>query len=189
LDPSGADARPRRARHAAGCALIVQPRVTRLDLCRLQDVEISDILAAIGLVLLALGGGTFWSFSTGVMPGLGRTDDDTFVSSMRSINRAVVNPLFLLPIFLPPIPLVWAGLIDLDAPRGWMLVAAGAVFFGGVIVVTVGGNVPLNNALDGSTSSSTAARAAFERRWNVLNGVRSLTSVAAIVLAVLALVV
>lgn len=158
-------------------------------MCRLQDVDLSDILAALGLILLALGGGTFWSFSTGVMPGLGLTDDDTFVSSMRSINRAVVNPLFLLPIFLPPVPLVWAGLLDLDDPRGWMLVASGVVFFVGVIVVTGAGNVPLNNALDGSTSSSTAARAVFERRWNALNGVRSLSSVVAIVLAVLALVV
>lgn len=158
-------------------------------MCRLQDVDLSDILAALGLILLALGGGTFWSFSTGVMPGLGRTDDETFVSSMRSINRAVVNPLFLLPIFLPPVPLVWAGLIDLDDARGWMLVAAGVVFFVGAIVVTGAGNVPLNNALDGATSSTTAARAAFERRWNALNGVRSLSSVVAIVLAVLALVV
>jgi len=33
--------------------------------------------------------------------GLGRTNDETFVTSMRSINRVVVNPLFLLPIFLP----------------------------------------------------------------------------------------
>ncbi|UOE45429.1 DUF1772 domain-containing protein [Agromyces larvae] len=152
-------------------------------------MDLSDILAAIGIVLLALGGGTFWSFSTGVMPGLGRTDDQTFVSSMRSINRAVVNPLFLLPIFLPPLPLVWAGLIDLDGPRGWLLVAAGVVFFCGAVIVTVGGNVPLNTALEQSSSSPSASRVAFERRWNVLNGVRSVSSVASIVLAVLALAV
>ncbi len=121
------------------------------------------------------------------MPGLGRTDDEVFVTAMRAINRAVVNPLFLVPIFAPPVLLVWAGLIDMEAPRGWMLVAAGIVFFFGVIVVTVGGNVPLNNALDGSTLSSTASRAAFERRWNVLNAVRSVSSVGAIAVAALAL--
>lgn len=150
-------------------------------------MELSDILAVTGLVLLALGGGTFWSFSTGVMPGLGRTGDEAFVTAMRSINRAVVNPLFLLPIFAPPVLLVWAGLIDMDDPRGWLLVAAGIVFFFGAIVVTVGGNVPLNNALERSTSSPTASRAAFERRWNLLNGVRSAASVGAIDLAALAL--
>jgi uncharacterized membrane protein len=152
-------------------------------------MELTDVLAAAGLVLLALGGGTFWSFTTGVMPGLGRTDDQVFVISMRSINRAVVNPLFLLPIFLPPVPLVWAGLIDLSEPRGWLLLAAGVVFFIGAIVVTVAGNVPLNDALEASASSSPASsRAAFERRWNALNGVRSASSLTAIVLAVLALV-
>ncbi|MFD6816915.1 DUF1772 domain-containing protein [Microbacterium sp. NPDC060132] len=114
------------------------------------------------------------------MPGLGRTDDPTFVTSMRAINRAVVNPLFLLPIFLPPVFLVWAGLLALDSARGWLLAAGGVVFFLGAVVVTVAGNVPLNNALDGSTTSATTTRAAFERRWNALNGVRSVASVVAI---------
>lgn len=152
-------------------------------------MELFDILAAIGLVLLALGGGTFWAFSTGVMPGLARTDDETFVRSMTAINRAVMNPLFLLPIFLPPVPLVWAGLLELADARGWLLVASGILFFVGAIVVTGGGNVPLNNALEGSSATPSAARAAFERRWNTLNGVRSASSAGAIVLAVLALVV
>ena len=123
------------------------------------------------------------------MPGLAQTDDPTFVTSMTSINRAVVNPLFLLPIFLPPIPLVWAGIIDLEDPRGWLLVAAGIVFFFGAVVVTMAGNVRLNNALDGSTSSAAVTRAAFERRWNGLNGVRSASSVVALILVVLALLV
>ncbi|WP_435747218.1 DUF1772 domain-containing protein [Microbacterium sp. PMB16] len=151
-------------------------------------MELSDILAVIGLVLLALGGGTFWSFSTGVMPGLARTDDETFVTAMTSINRAVMNPLFLLPIFVPPVLLVGAGLIDLTGARGWLLVAAGVVFFVGAILVTAGGNVPLNNALDSAASSAAAARSAFEGRWNLLNGLRSLASVVALVLGVLALV-
>lgn len=150
-------------------------------------MDLSDTLAVIGLVLLALGGGTFWSFSTGVMPGLRRTDDETFVTAMRSINRAVVNPLFLLPIFVPPVLLAWAGLIDVGEPRGWLLLAAGILFLFGAIVVTVAGNVPLNNALESSTSPASASRAAFERRWNVLNGVRAASSVGALALAVLAL--
>ncbi|WP_426622404.1 DUF1772 domain-containing protein [Microbacterium sp. As-52] len=146
----------------------------RSDACRrLPYVELTDILATIGLVLLALGGGTFWAFSTGVMPGLGRADDATFVTAMTLINRAVINPMFLLPIFVPPFLLFWAGLLDLEDVRGWMLIASGVLFFFGAIVVTVGGNVPLNNTLDRSTSTPTVARTAFERRWNLLNGVRS----------------
>lgn len=57
-----------------------------------------------------------------------------------------------------------------------MLVTSGVVFFAGATLVTVAGNVPLNTALDDSTSAATGARAAFERRWNVLNGVRSASS-------------
>lgn len=151
-------------------------------------MEFSDILTVIGVVLLALGSGTFWSFSTGVMPGLRRTDDETFVTAMRSINRAVINPMFLVPIFAPAVVLAWAGIIEIHGPRGWMLVGAGVVYFVGAVVVTIGGNVPLNAALESSTSPSGATRSAFERRWNVLNGVRSGASVCALILAALALV-
>lgn len=149
---------------------------------------LADILTIVGLTLLALGGGTFWSFSTGVMPGLRRTDDTAFVTAMRAINRAVINPLFLLPIFLPPVLLGWAGFLQRTEPRGWLLIASGLVFLVGVVVVTMVGNVPLNNALDTSTEADGPARTAFERRWNAWNGVRSAASVVAIALAASALV-
>ncbi|MCK8478348.1 DUF1772 domain-containing protein [Microbacterium aurugineum] len=70
-----------------------------------------------------------------------------------------------------------------------MLIAAGVVFFVGAVLVTVTGNVPLNTALETSSSPSAASRVAFERRWNALNSVRSASSVVAITLAVLALVI
>lgn len=151
-------------------------------------LTLADVLTVVGLTLLALGGGTFWSFSTGVMPGLRRIDDATFVTAMRAINRAVINPLFLLPIFLPPLLLGWAGFLQRSEPQGWLLIAAGLVFLVGAVVVTMAGNVPLNNALDASTEAADATRTGFERRWNAWNGVRSATSVVAIVLAASALV-
>ncbi len=148
-----------------------------------------DLLAVIGITLLALAGGTFWSFSTGVMPGLRRVDDATFVASMRAINRAVLNPLFLVPIFVAPLLLAWAALLELDSRGGGLLLAAALVYFVGGVVVTAAGNVPLNTALDGSTAPPSQTRAAFERRWNGLNTVRSIASVVAIALAALGLVV
>ncbi|MFC0681249.1 DUF1772 domain-containing protein [Lysobacter korlensis] len=150
-------------------------------------LDVLDVLVVVAVPLMGLAGGTFWAFSTGVMPGLRRTDDDTFVTVMRSINRAVLNPLFLVPIFLSPLLLAWAAFLELGGPRGLLLLSAALVYFVGAVVVTLVGNVPLNNALDGSVSASKDARAAFERRWNILNGIRSGASVAAITLAIAAL--
>jgi hypothetical protein len=51
-------------------------------------------------------------------------------------------------------------------------------------LITSGGNVPLNNALESSRSrgDERAARTAFEGRWNALEGARTLFAVAAFVL-------
>lgn len=80
------------------------------------------------------------------MPGLARTDDATFVSSMRAINRAVINPLFLGPIFLPPVLPGAAGVSATATAASGLLLAATAVFGAGVVAVTLVGNVPLNTA-------------------------------------------
>ena len=49
------------------------------------------------LATLALAGqaGTYFTWATGVMPGLARTEDRTFVEAMQQVNVAIVNPVFL----------------------------------------------------------------------------------------------
>ncbi|GFM97244.1 hypothetical protein Sfulv_20550 [Streptomyces fulvorobeus] len=50
-------------------------------------------------------------------------------------------------------------------------------------LITVIGNVPLNNALAGAEGGDdAAARAAFEPRWNTLHRVRTVLSTASFVL-------
>ncbi|MGW6721060.1 anthrone oxygenase family protein [Streptomyces sp. NPDC054995] len=55
-------------------------------------------------------------------------------------------------------------------------------------LITVLGNIPFNNALAASEGGDdSAARAAFESRWNTLHRVRTVLSLAAFVLLVVAL--
>jgi len=37
----------------------------------------------------------FCLYANAIMPGLGRTNDRTFVGAFGSIDRAIINPLFL----------------------------------------------------------------------------------------------
>ena len=46
-------------------------------------------------LVAGLQAGTYFTWSTGVMPGLARVDDRTFVSALQQINVAIVNPLFI----------------------------------------------------------------------------------------------
>lgn len=153
---------------------------------------IADILAAAGTVLAGLGAGIFLSFTAGVMPGLRRARDASFVDGMRGINLGVVNAAFLGPIFLAPLVLAGATVAAFatgaEASRAWLLVAATVLQFAGSIVITGAWNIPLNNALAASADSDPDARAAFETPWTRGNLARTLLTVAGFLLAVLALV-
>ncbi len=124
--------------------------------------------------------GLFAAFSYAVMPGLARTDDATFVSSMQRINVAILNPVFGLCFGGALVLGVLAVLAHLrrSEPLPWVI--AGAALYVAVLVVTFAVNVPLNDALNAAGSADPAsARAAFEQAWVRWNVVRSVLSLAA----------
>jgi uncharacterized membrane protein len=139
----------------------------------------TDVVLLLAIVLNALQAGTYYTWASGVMPGLARTDDRTFVVAIQEMNRAIVNPVFLLSFFgAPVVGVVGAVVVDGDA-RWWAV--ASAVLAMATIVITVAGNIPLNNAIDtaGDPSEVTdlgAVRRAFEPGWVRLNAVRAVTS-------------
>lgn len=125
--------------------------------------SLRDLSLAATLVTTGLMAGIYLAFSTSVLPGLGRTDDATFVTAMRGMNAAILNPLFFV-VFLGPLPL---GVLALAARMpdhdglGW--VTLGLALYVATLVVTGVVNVPLNNRLD-ATEPESAARERFERR-------------------------
>ncbi|MFW6869450.1 DUF1772 domain-containing protein [Nocardioides sp. CPCC 206347] len=133
-----------------------------------------------GTVAAGLIAGIFFCFSTAVMPGLAGTDDRTFVHAMQEINKAILNPVFLL-LFVAPIPALAVAAFT-GPSRIWVIAALAlyVVCFG----ITMAGNVPLNDALlaVGQTDAPTtlkAAREAFEDPWNRLHLIRTVALVAA----------
>lgn len=140
-------------------------------------IDALDPVAAALLVaaLLANGlqAGTYYAWASGVMPGLARTDDATFVATMRHVNAAILNPVFLASFLGAPLLTAVAVLaVDFDA-LAWT--AAALVLALATVGTTAAGNVPLNDALEAGGD-----RAAFERPWVRWNLVRTLTSTAAL---------
>ena len=140
----------------------------------------TDLLETLrGPVLLAatvaagLQAGTYYTWASGVMPGLARTDDHTFTSSMNHINVAIVNPVFMLTFLGAPALATAAVATTSSSARGWAI--AGLVLALGTVAVTAAGNVPLNDAL-----AAGGSRADFETAWVRWNVVRTLTSTGAL---------
>lgn len=130
----------------------------------------------LGAATVAMGliAGVFYVFACAIMPALARSDDRVFVEVMRNINDVIQNPVFFLS-FMGA--LVLAGVAGWQARgrsyRGW--VWAGLVAYALAFLVTVGFNIPLNDAL-ASTADVAVARERFEDAWVGWNVVRAVLS-------------
>ncbi len=126
-----------------------------------------------------LQAGTYYTWASGVMPGLARVDDRTFVHAMQQMNIAIVNPVFMLT-FLGAPALALVAVASTDGPaRKWVI--AGAALAVATVVITGAGNIPLNNTLDAAgpidkIADLGAVRDAFESSWVRLNIARAVTS-------------
>jgi uncharacterized membrane protein len=142
------------------------------------------IAATIAMGLMA---GVFGLYARTIMPGLGRTDDRTFVGAFQAIDRAIINPLFL-SVFLGA--LVFTGLAvvlhlgeDGRPVLPWALAAF--VLYLATFVVTLAVNVPLNDGIKAAgdpdrIADLAAVRERFnEPRWVRWNLVRAVACTAA----------
>lgn len=155
----------------------------------LQHLRTPFLVAAI--LSTGLQAGTYYTWASGVMPGLGRADDRTFVVAMQQVDEAIVNPVFLATFLGAPVAAGVAVAVTEGAGRGWAI--AGLVASVATVVVTVAGNVPLNNALAAAgdlmgAADLASARESFEGpwvRWNLLRAVTSVGALAALATAAL----
>jgi uncharacterized membrane protein len=153
----------------------------------------ASLLAA--TITMGLAAGTFALYAHTVMPGLKKSDDHTFVAAFQSLDRAIINPWFMLGAFLGALLFtVLAALTNLGEDALAWIVAA-LVLYLVTFVVTIAVNVPLNDALKAAGDPDrirdlAGVRERFhEARWAAWNLVRVATTTVAFGLLAWALVV
>ncbi|AWA29446.1 DUF1772 domain-containing protein [Flavobacterium magnum] len=136
----------------------------------------------LALLCTALISGLYYAYSCSVNPGLATLRDGEYLGAMQAINRAILNGLFFLSFFGSLIMLSVTSVWHYNTPRFAWLLAATAVYAIGSFAVTVIGNVPLNEALDGFDVHSASAgelremRLRFENPWSVYHRIRSVAT-------------
>jgi uncharacterized membrane protein len=150
------------------------------------------ILQAIALIAatLAVGvmTGVFQLYTYAIMPGLGRTDDRTFVGAFQSIDRAVINPWFMAS-FLGGLVFTGAAALlhlgsDVRSVLVWIVVAL--ILYAIVFVITIAINVPLNDEIKAAGDPDRIADLAAVReqfnadKWERWNLVRALATTGAL---------
>ncbi|MCP9947507.1 anthrone oxygenase family protein [Actinomadura madurae] len=145
---------------------------------------LAGVSVTLSLIMAAGMAGTFFGFSTGVMPGLNAAKPASAIDAMQGINQKIQNPVFIAMFMLVPVVAIAAGafLLTLDQKAAALLffVAAG-VYFAGALVPTFAVNIPMNNALDAVTIPADTAEAAkiwsdHSGRWTAWNTARAVFS-------------
>jgi uncharacterized membrane protein len=147
--------------------------------------QVVTLLAA--TVTTGLTAGVFGDWAHTVMPGLGNTDDRTFVGAFQALDRAILNPPFML-VFMGA--LVLTGVAAILHLRGdhrpvlrWVAVAFGLYL--AALVITMAIHEPLNAVIRAAgdpdlIAGPAAVRDAFhEARWVAWHTVRTIATTAA----------
>ena len=146
------------------------------------------------LLVTALIAGLFYAWSCSVNPGLHRLADVEYIRAMQQLNRAIINPVFMASfmgtLIMMPICTFVVYKHTGTSITFWLILAAALLYIIGSFGVTMGGNVPLNDALDKfDVQSATmqeirAFRIQFEMPWNRLHTVRTIANILSLLFAI-----
>lgn len=126
------------------------------------------------------------------MHALDRQPANHAIAAMQAINKVILNGLFLAVFFGTPLLCLIILVLSWRAHALSGFASYGAVLLiVGTFLVTVFGNVPLNNGLSGQNPEDENAQriwSEYYKKWLLLNHLRTLASTSAMILFLLWLV-
>jgi len=161
----------------------------------IMDISTKTLILGAAVLLIGLSAGLFYAWSVSVIPGTKKVPDLTYLETMQSINRAILNPAFFLVFFGSMVLLSISTMYEYHGHR-WsfdLILIATILYLCGTIGVTGFGNVPLNNQLEAlkigemSPEKMKGFRAFYEAKWNRLHQIRTVFAVLSFTLTLIAL--
>ena len=158
----------------------------------------TTVVSMIALLLCSLTAGVLFAFAVVVMPGLRTLDDAAYLRAFQLMDRIIQNnqPLFML-VWVGSVVAMLAALVlgvgTLTGMDRMLLLAAAALYLGGVQLTTIIIHLPLNSDVQKlnldvfDSGALQEARTAFETRWNRWNLIRTGFAVGAVVLMLILL--
>jgi uncharacterized membrane protein len=140
------------------------------------------LFSALGCGLIA---GVFFAFSTFVMKALAQQPPAHGIATMQSINIAVINPWFMtafLGTAATCLFLAVSSLLKWHQPGAIHVLVGSLLYLIGTFLVTMVGNVPLNDALaiaDPNSTEGAKLWASYLTNWTLWNHVRTVAAIAA----------
>src|SRR6056297_2881697 len=158
-----------------------------------MEITLKTLLLFSAILLTGLSAGLFFAWQVSVIPGTKRVQDSVYIETMQKINRAIINPPFML-IFLGPLVVqIISFVLHWDSSITHWLILGAIILYGiGTVIVTGLGNVPLNDKLDVLSLKDlteiqmASERQQYESKWNRLHTVRTVFAVLSFMLLITA---
>lgn len=156
--------------------------------------SLMPLIGTIALLGSALIGGVFFTFSSFVMKALARVPSAEGIAAMQSINVVVINPSFMgafMGTTVLSLGIIGLAVVRWSHPSAMFFLGGAICYFAGTFLVTLFGNVPLNNQLAAVSASDPAARDVWNHyldRWTTWNTVRTVAAMMAALLFCLGLI-
>ncbi|BFM08168.1 DUF1772 domain-containing protein [Halioxenophilus aromaticivorans] len=132
-------------------------------------------------VMTGIMAGIYAAFSLFVMRSLAKLDAINAGEAMVAINQTIVKTLFV-PLFFGSVLLYAYALVDAlvySKPQATLLAFAAVIYLLGMFVVTLKGNVPMNNRLQVLAPNHHQLREywpQYAQQWSRLNHIRTVSS-------------
>tara|TARA_R110001583_G_scaffold100925_1_gene247181 strand:+ start:282 stop:776 length:495 start_codon:yes stop_codon:yes gene_type:complete len=161
-----------------------------------MEINFKIIVLMLGILFTGLTAGLCFTWSNTITPGIGRLNDLSFLQSFQAMNRAIINPGFLIVFFTPVVFLSVNAFLHRNAhPTTFCaFLLAAVLFFVGIGLVTIFKNVPLNEMLDKTVLENLSSielkelRTKFEKPWNRWHIQRTITSFTAFALLLIGII-
>jgi uncharacterized membrane protein len=155
------------------------------------NIKIQLSLHVLAIIALGVMAGFFGTYSANVNLAMLQVDGATYATVQSAFNRNVRHGLFFVFFFSPPLHCLFTALSAWSARKQgwfWCMVIAAIVYALGIIVFTQQVNLPLNAYTESWNPNALPADWASVRdQWNAANLWRSVVSMSAFMLAVIAL--
>lgn len=154
----------------------------------MEIIRTTALVAA--TVAMGLMAGVFGLYAHTIMPGLRRTDDRTFIGAFQAIDRAIMNPWFMIGGFFGALLFTGSAAalhVGQRSSTAWPWIAVALVLYLVVFVITITVNVPLNSGIKSAgdparIADPAAVRGRFDEvrwaRWNTARAVATTVALA-----------
>mgnify|MGYP001579124249 CR=1 FL=1 len=157
-----------------------------------MEINFKIIILILSVLFTGLTAGLCFTWTNAVIPGIGRLDNISFLKAFQAMNRAIINGQFMIVFMGPTILLIInTYLFRNNSTAFWLFLVVAILYFVGIGLVTVFGNVPLNEILDKSNLDALSKvelqelRNKFEQPWNRWHIIRTFSSFMSFVLLVI----